>query len=122
MSADTDWAEEKARINALGLKYQVLLGLEWLTIVHVFDEKVAEDTTLASTVANWEYRNAAITWNLPAVARVLTATLESTMVHEMVHVLLNPVESHLPDKPHVIACKEFAVESVARAIVCALRL
>jgi len=99
-------------------KWQNLLGLDWLSIEHKFFDAYFTDEdyrTTAVTEAEWEYRHARIHWYLPSAARSAPADLEAVVVHEFVHVLLDAMESHVPDK-YAEQC-EFVVESVARSIM-----
>lgn len=94
-------------------------------VKHLFIEsKVDTESpeTLAETDAAWQYHQATIRWSLPNVAGVDDKYLDGTVVHELVHVLLSPMESLLrtDEGEHSGAVNgtcEYAVEAVARAIL-----
>ncbi len=115
-------ARQKARILSIASAVEKWMGLDWLDLKHLFNENEHGDDVLAQTVAKWQYRYAEITWNLYNVMMVEDETLYGTMIHEYIHVLLAPLDEHLPlTKPHVTKQNEFAVESVAQALLHALR-
>lgn len=103
------------RIKRYAGKWQELLGLSHVTIKHTMLGNVHDESpdVVADTKAYWEYRNAEITWYLGKVATLSDETLEGTVVHELVHVLLAPMESHIPEKYNEQS--EFTVENVTRA-------
>src|SRR5579872_6047859 len=110
----------RKRILALTACLEQDLGLGWWTIRHHFNETDSrdDDTIIADTSCNWEYRDATITWFLPICAAQSDDELLATAIHEYVHILLAPIESDCtaPDK-----VKEYAVESVAKMILAAYR-
>lgn len=94
-----------------------LLKLDWIDITlvrndgcHAENEDVAADTT-----AKWQYRQAMIRAYLAAMATSTDAEIENIMVHELAHVLVNPMEDKVLSK-YEDQC-EMAVENVARALV-----
>jgi hypothetical protein len=109
-------AVERYNIIELAEKWQTTLGLGWLSINHRFSESFNDEPMIvAETEADWEYRQAKITWFLPRVAGITREGLEEVMVHELVHCLTAPIESEL--RPRHAKQGEFAVESIARAIL-----
>ena len=114
-------AKKKARkrVQALAAKWHFLLGFDKMgyTIEHRYIDGLRSDdeaTVIADTECQWEYRQACIRWFLPAVARLDDWEIESTVVHEFVHVLNNSAESN-PDEDEKL--KEFACESLALAFL-----
>lgn len=107
----------KKTILALCKKWEGLIDLSWVTLEHRFSETYRDDDhlTVADTEAFWEYRAARITWYLPSVVRLDEKGIEGCLVHELVHVLLGPIERHIPNKRNEQS--EFAVESVSRALI-----
>ncbi len=118
-----DQQKLERRVLSLGRRLQQALDLHWLTINHKFSTVHTDDRITAETQADWTYRQATIIWNLPLVATMSDDTLETTMVHELVHILNASVWESLPDKvkDQIHPLNEFATENVARAIVAALR-
>ena len=94
-------------------------------IHHLFIESKVDTESpevLAETECHWQYHQATIRWSLPNVAGVHDKYLDATVVHELVHVLVSPMETLLrtDENEHsgaVNATCEFAVEAVARAIL-----
>lgn len=107
----------KATVLRLAEKWQALLGLDRIKIEYVFVESFHDDghSVIADTEAFWEYHLAKIRWFLPAMIRETDEGIEEDLVHELVHVLLNPIERHVPTK--LDEQKEFTVESVTQAIL-----
>ena len=109
-------AAAEARVMGIAAEIESEMDLSWLDIVHKFDPRNSEDRVLCETHADWEYRQASMLWNVQLVAASSDEELTDTMVHELVHVLIDPLWS--------VACKikgarklnEFSVECVARAI------
>lgn len=74
------------------------LGLLWWKIdILYYDDPMevmrqfssTEDSiTYASVQANWQYLTATIKFNLPALAEKSSAEIESTVVHELCHILI----------------------------------
>ena len=107
---------DQTKIETLTRHWQRLADLGWLTIKNVFSEDPSPDPQdIAWTTTDWEYRRTEITWYLPRVAELELQELEETVVHELAHALVAPMEENLTEK-HRKVC-EFAVESVARALL-----
>jgi hypothetical protein len=109
--------EAKRRIQAAIKRWKCLVP-PGVDIRHVFIESDAGDgseTTLAETKAQWDYHQATIKWYLPPAAGSTEEYINGTVVHELVHVLVDPMESKLRGK-HDSIC-EHTVEGIARAIL-----
>lgn len=108
----------KARIEELTTVWQYNMDLGWLSIKHTFNPNFHEEEHLmvATTEADWEYRCGVIDWHLPRVCALEDDTLESVVIHELVHILNNPIEQ-MATKEHQTPLVEFACESIARAIL-----
>lgn len=109
-----EYVRAQRAIATAARRWEKRLGLATVTVRHTFLDTV-NDEVIADTNAKWEYREATIRWFLPTCATLTDAQLEATVVHELVHVLLAPMESHVKDR-HGEQC-EYAVESVARAFL-----
>lgn len=108
-----------ARIDRIFTHWTDVLGMNWMHLVlyrsdtsHETDSDCAADTS-----AKWQYRSAKITVYLPTVANHTDEDLEGIIVHELVHVLINPMESLMKDRD-TNQC-ELAVENVALALMAA---
>jgi hypothetical protein len=112
--------ELRTRIYAIVNEWLDLLEMRWLHItVSCSDSEHPDDSyTAADTDAKWEYRQAKITFYLPSIANHDDEDLEGIIVHELVHVLLAPMESLRKDS-ETKQC-ELAVENTARALIAAM--
>lgn len=91
--------------------YQQVMGLGHIAINHYFNtqelsENVAECNPL------WEYQTADITWFLKGHEDM---DVVNVAVHELAHVLLAPIQEHVPKKHEKIS--EWVTESLAKAII-----
>lgn len=110
----------RADLTELGTKWQNIMDLGHFTINHVFRETVKEDEpdTLADTKAFWQYRQARIAWYLPTLSQFGKPEVENAMVHELAHVLLNPIAENM--KANKDDLMELSTENVTRALILAL--
>lgn len=111
---------EEARIAGLCDDVQQELGLDWITIIHRYATSHAgpdEDRVACHTTVDWEYRQAGMLWYLRETMTEDDLSLRRIVVHEMVHVMLAPMESLISDGEVRSKLCEFAVENVTRAIV-----
>lgn len=95
------------------------LSLDWVEVNIKFNTKSGEgsDRVCCETTTDWEYRQVVFDWCLPIVATQSDLQLRRVVVHEIVHVLVAPMEMQLPDKELVNKLCELAVENVTRAIL-----
>jgi len=109
----------KRTIRTLAAEWEPRLDLPGILVAHRFHNKWFDDdnsdTTVANTVARWEYREAVIHWYLPSAVRLARSDLEMVLVHEYVHVLLGPIRESIPGE-HMDRL-ELATESVCRALL-----
>lgn len=122
--SNRQYASTVRRIQRMALKWEKLLGFDKLgtkvdhRFLEAFRERGEEDEPLiiADTTAYWEYRSACIRWFLPAAIRLDDAALENAVLHELVHVLVNPMECRLTDEKDT-DLNEFTVETITLAIM-----
>lgn len=105
------------RIERIFTHWTEVLELNWMHLVlYRSDTSNSDDADCAAdTSAKWQYRSAKITVYLPTVANHSDEDLEGIIVHELVHVLIHPMESLTKDKD-TDQC-ELAVENVALALM-----
>ncbi|NDB60902.1 hypothetical protein EB001_21025 [bacterium] len=82
----------------------------FLDITHPNDESI-----IAETTSNWQYLEANINWYMDKVITLRKNALERTVVHELSHVLISPMENQIKKGKEEYA--ELAVESIARALM-----
>lgn len=111
------YLETVERIRHYVAEWEGVLDLPGVEVIHRFIETVRDDEegTAADTEVKWQYRRATMRWYLPVLIGTPDDELESILVHEYCHVLLGPLASHL--KPNSVDFEEFAVESIARALL-----
>jgi hypothetical protein len=106
---------EIGRIRSFAEKWEGIMALPD-TIEHIYIPHFNKHNKdiIADTSAEWEYRSATIRWYLGRTATLADTDLEITAIHELSHVLLAPMESHVKNRYTEQA--EFAVENTARLI------
>ena len=95
--------------------WQHRLGLDNWEIQQTFLDTIEGDnaSTMAETDAQWQYESATIKWYLPTIAGHSDERIEQTLVHELVHVLLSPMDDATRGKDE--QC-ELTVERVSRTL------
>ena len=98
-----DWQQ------AMDLGHYVV-GHTFLDISHPTD-----DSIVAETSANWQYREADIRWYMDKVITLSDSQLNRTIVHELTHVHLSPLERYIKSSgsDHL----ELVVEGLTRAFM-----
>ena len=98
-------------------RWQTLMNLSWYTIDHTFRESFNEEDPqiIAETEGHWEYREGRMRWYLARVSGLTPEELELTVVHEMVHLLTEPMEKHLTNA-FTEHC-EYAVTCISKALL-----
>ena len=65
----------------------------------------------ASITADWRYRQAAITFYMPAIAEMGDEELDLLIIHEVLHAWVNPMRPRAP-KPHEVDLEESVVTNL----------
>lgn len=96
------------------------LQLQHLDIVLFRSDCSRSDDTdcAADTTAKWQYRQAKITVYLPHFSHLDRTDIRRVLCHELVHVLVNPMEDKVPER-FTDQC-ELAVENVTVALIALL--
>lgn len=104
---DAEVARYNEKITALANKWIPLLHLEpWhidfiLTRSHLREkESPMGFPTVAETISHWAYKSAVIEFFLPSLESEDEASFEHYFVHELMHVLLNEMQSWTLDRNH----------------------
>lgn len=111
--------DTRKRIKRLIRAWKPRFACDDVDVEHRFHETFLDpenlDQTIAVTKALWEYREAVIHWYLPVACRLSDEELETTLVHEWCHVLLNPIREFVPEEQ--VARNELATQNVTRALL-----
>lgn len=108
---------EQARIEACMDDLLETLEMAWVTVNYKFSTKIGDDRVAAETTTDWEYRQATIEFSLPITTLATDLELRRICVHELVHVLVSPMEMQIKDKDLANKLCELAVENVTRALM-----
>lgn len=110
-----DTPDRESVIRACFEKWLQPLGLLWWKVdilyyddpseilkhFHVDDDSI----TLARSYSDWRYGTAKVIINLPALAELSPDEIETVIVHELVHVLVNEMrEGELHHEERVVSC------------------
>jgi hypothetical protein len=114
---DKEFNAQQKRVKKVWSKWYDALGLSWYRIDRYWNRSRNEDCAdeVANTATNWQYRTAAITFNLPACVDLDDDKLEEVIVHEMSHILVGPIQDFRDDQAREIT--EYTVTTVARALI-----
>lgn len=127
---DREFKTAKARVDAISNRWFDCLGLRWwrISIEYSREPLIPQDSmggsweTIARTSVKWEYLDAVITINMPAIVDMDDDRLEHVFVHECVHVLVNEMRmwgtERLSEEKSEEAIKH--EERVVCALTCAL--
>ncbi len=96
------------------------LNMSWCDVTLFRSDSLRTDDTgcAADTETEWKYRSARVVVYLPTIAHFNDSDIRTVLAHELVHILVAPMESKVPAR-HTDLC-ELAVENVARSLVSVL--
>lgn len=114
---DKEFRDEKKRLQGHIDRWFTAMGLGWFKIgmewKRVIDEQ--SPSCAARVETQWQYRQAHITWYLPNTMNQKDDDLDSIVVHEFVHILINPLT--IVDRSEDLGVQhEYATETIARAM------
>ena len=110
---DTEFEEQKLRVQALSEKWLGPLGLKWWRIdfeyvrdgAEMWDparDEIERGDSCAQARVRWEYGLATLKFNLPSVKEEDDDHLEHIFVHELMHIFLNEMrEDGIIHEEHV---------------------
>ena len=115
---DKEYKQQKARVEKILNKWRRILGLDGhrfhFNYVREYDDV---KSAVASINALWQYKNHSINIFLPKVAEIDSDyELTEALVHEFVHVFINPFQKEDPTKAEE-EILEFATQSITYAIL-----
>lgn len=126
---DADFDKQKNRIRKLADEWVTPIGLGWWTIDLAYSEASKPSKKndgafcAADCKADWEYRQATITFYMPDIADMSDETLEYCFVHELCHIFVNEMrmwgtETIESEKyGHCIRHEERVVTDLARGFI-----
>lgn len=88
---DAEYAQQKARVEALIEKWAAPLGILWWDVDYHWHRLKDEDSPgcAASATTQWQYIQARVNWYLPTIADLSDKDLERAVVHEHLHILVD---------------------------------
>jgi hypothetical protein len=111
--------KEQERIELIMEHVLEELRLDWVTIRLKWNTTMGaeSDRTACKTTTDWEYRQSSMDWCLPLTAAMTDLELLRLVVHEVIHVLVAPMEMLIKDQELSNKVCELAVENVTRALL-----
>jgi hypothetical protein len=111
--------QEQTRVETVLEHVLEELRLDWMDIRLKWNTAMGEgsDRVACSTTTDFEYRQASMDWCLPLIGAMTDLQLRRLVVHEVMHVLLAPMEMQISDKKLANQLCELAVENVTRAVL-----
>lgn len=115
---------ERQRVKTLFEKWVKRLGLGWwtMTCTYSLESPVRDDDRrrkLAECNALWQYLDATITFYLPVTVILTDDELETAVIHELIHVLVNELQQVDEDRQHeerVVTTLTMAIEFTVAAV------
>jgi hypothetical protein len=111
---DQQYETEKKKVSAVLDKWVKVLGMDY-HYIKVFWERNKDEQrnhTMASTQADWQYRQMFLYFFLPRIAELDDDQLDNLILHELSHMLIRSAYTVEEYSDKV----EYAVENVAHAI------
>lgn len=93
-----------------GLDGDMAVDPEGNTMVHL---------TCCATLAQWQYSRARLRWFMPRVVTITDHRLRAVVVHEIIHIVLNPIDSLLKSGAQSETNNEKATEDMTRVVLAA---
>jgi malate synthase len=117
---DKEFRKQKARVEVVWKKWAEALHLDHYYVSITWERKFEGDQKhwLASTQADWEYRQMFVYFYLPKIESMDDVQLDNLVLHEVAHMLNSPAKTSELDSAKL----ELATENVARAIEDAYKL
>lgn len=111
-------AELEGRVKFIVENLVEAFDMGWIEVYCRFDDTNDPDRTLCKTTGEWKYRRAALEWSLPQVALNSDEEICGTAIHELVHVLIEPLFGSLKEseQERLADLNEFSTESVSRVL------
>jgi hypothetical protein len=114
---DLEYNREKARIQKLLNKWRAA-GFGWFRLTYSWLRETKDNNDLSAAAecsAQWEYKQAHITFYLPMFVGKTDEEVESIVVHELSHILTSPIQNFSDDDSRQMT--EFSTSMVADALL-----
>lgn len=115
---DAEYREQKDRVHRYLKKWIGPAGFGWWMIDCVWKRQKKDDnevTAAADTSAQWQYRQAVITFYLPMFEEMPDERVERLVVHELSHLLVSGLHNFEDDSMREIT--EYTTELVAQTLL-----
>ncbi len=122
---DKEYTALKAKMKKLSFVWAERLGLSWYRINfewvrdHAYEKGSDRRDTAGECSASWQYREATVTFYLEKLAAFSDEVIEETIVHELSHVLIAPIQDFSSDNASQMT--EFTTTMVAKAVMWAYK-
>ncbi|KKL87354.1 hypothetical protein LCGC14_1935570 [marine sediment metagenome] len=120
---DKQFEREKRRVKRAFRRLRPRLWAGWWAWDIVYDRypddhhnETGKEVN-ASITADWRYRQAVITFYMPAIAEMGDEELDMVIIHEVLHAWVNPMRPRAP-KPHEVDLEENVVTNLTSVHVC----
>ena len=115
--SDKEFNLQRKRIKTHLKHWRTILGLDSWTIRFEYHETRYEDNPArqADTDGSWQYQDATIRFFLPNIAEVDDDEVREIVVHELCHLLLDPIAHNIYRKEHEKI--EFVTTQLSRAFL-----
>lgn len=93
---DKQYNQLRNKILKLLDKWVKPMGLGWYSILYVWKRDKPDDGVGATTdYSLWMYKKITISFNMPILLEVTDKELESTVTHELCHILVAPLANNM---------------------------
>lgn len=101
---DKEFNTQKKRIRSLITKWHKAIGMNWWRVEYIYSRERRDDSaTTYDPGQGWDvaadcqtdsnYMTATVTFYLPNIATIRDEELEEIYLHELMHVLINPMQT-----------------------------
>lgn len=116
---DKQYKALRDEIDGYIIKWAKILGMGRVTISMKYNRSLCEDDnrTTAICFAGWEYNSCTIEVYVPAFAELSAELREETIIHELLHYVMNPLH---PDREKASDSEAILVEKVVSDVAYSL--
>lgn len=112
---DKEYKATKVRIQKMLKKWRPA-GFGWFHISYSYEREHDENPRLAAKCdVDWQYKSAHITFFAPVMSELDDERLENTVVHELCHVLISPIQDFSDENTRQMT--EYTTSLVADSLI-----